>query len=449
MATIALYTNKINQMPGLIKDVKKSVIDYKAELSALKTKTLTINKSVCDLEDVIRSIQTSTQTQEQKSTSLDTFNNNCEDFIAEVVRIDGDVADVIRQRKDDFYKKYSYLKPECEKNGWEKFKDGCRKAAQWCKDHWKAIATVAIIIAAVIVIVAFPCAAPLLLLMAKGAILGAVIGGIAGGAISALGGNSFWEGLENGAFAGAIAGIISSGMFVMSAGTTIALSLGKTMLVGGVSGVGSSLISDLGDIFIKGENISFGQVLFNMGISGVLGAAFAGIGYGIAKGFTALKVKLFSGKPNTNSGSVEFSPPKKNATPEQIAQTKAYVKGCNEALKDGALSSTGRVSTKGALGKAASAAANAERQLAAAAGTPYKGHAGHVPDTTWTGTAQPHSWLDLHPSVNTSLGAQALRYPIGYQPTRFVFKMPGFSFFKSPVIWGIPSNPIFNGFVME
>ena len=46
-------------------------------------------------------------------------------------------------------------------------------------------------------------------------------------------------------------------------------------------------------------------------------------------------------------------------------------------------------------------------------------HVGHVPDTTWTGTAQPHSWQALDGSINTSLGAQALRYPVGYEPTGF------------------------------
>lgn len=67
MATIALYAGKINQMPGLIKDVKKSVSDYNSELFSLKKKALTINKSVCDLDDVISSIQSSTQTQDEKS----------------------------------------------------------------------------------------------------------------------------------------------------------------------------------------------------------------------------------------------------------------------------------------------------------------------------------------------------------------------------------------------
>jgi len=72
MATITLYAGKINQMPGLIKDVKKSVIDLKSELSALKKKTLNINRSVCNLDDVIISIQASSQTQDKKVTSLDT-----------------------------------------------------------------------------------------------------------------------------------------------------------------------------------------------------------------------------------------------------------------------------------------------------------------------------------------------------------------------------------------
>lgn len=56
------------------------------------------------------------------------------------------------------------------------------------------------------------------------------------------------------------------------------------------------------------------------------------------------------------------------------------------------------------------------------AGTPYTGHVGHVPDTTWTNSPVPYFWLDLDPIVNTSLGGQAKKYPIGYKPTGFVFK---------------------------
>jgi len=120
------------------------------------------------------------------------------------------------------------------------------------------------------------------------------------------------------------------------------------------------------------------------------------------------------------SGPVEVKPPP-DASPEQVEQVKKYVDGSNEALKEGALSPTGRVSTKGALRSSASLAAAQERARAASEGTPYSGHAGHVPDTTWTGTAKPHSWLDLDPTVNTSIGGQANRYPVGYKPTEFIF----------------------------
>lgn len=120
------------------------------------------------------------------------------------------------------------------------------------------------------------------------------------------------------------------------------------------------------------------------------------------------------------SGPVRFRPPP-GATAEEIAQVRAYVDGCNAALCAGQLSPTGRVSTQGALRADASRAAAAERARAASAGTPYSGHAGHVPDTTWTGSAEPPAWMDLTPRVNTSLGGQSAHYPVGYRPTVFEF----------------------------
>lgn len=146
MATIAIYANTINQIPGLIKDVKNGVNDFKSELSALRTKTLAISKSVCDLDDVISSVQASTQIQEQKVDSLENLSRECEEFISDVARIDSDVSELVAQRKEEFYDKYYYLKPECEKNGWEKFKDGFINAGKWCKEHWKQVLTTAAII---------------------------------------------------------------------------------------------------------------------------------------------------------------------------------------------------------------------------------------------------------------------------------------------------------------
>lgn len=55
------------------------------------------------------------------------------------MRIDGVVADVINNSKDDYYDKYEYLKPECEKSWLEKAKEWIDSACEWCKDLWNKI----------------------------------------------------------------------------------------------------------------------------------------------------------------------------------------------------------------------------------------------------------------------------------------------------------------------
>ena len=156
MATIALYVGKTNLMSGLIGDMRKSVTNFRSELSDMRTKALKVNKSICNLEDVIGTIQASTQTQDEKIASIETIQRDSEQFVADAVRIDCDVADLVSQRKDDFYGKYSYLKPNAEKSGWEKFCDGCEKAWEWCGEHWAMVVTVLAVVAiAVIAVVTF------------------------------------------------------------------------------------------------------------------------------------------------------------------------------------------------------------------------------------------------------------------------------------------------------
>ena len=212
MSTITLYASKINQMPSLINDAKKSVKEYKSDLKSLKSKVLTIDGSVCNVDDVISSIKSSSQTQEDKIEALDSLKKDVNEFVSEVVRIDGDAADAINKSKDDFYDEYYYLKPECEKSGWEKFKDGCKKVGEWCKEHWKAIVTIVIVIAAVVCLfipgvnaaIAGLAFGKIILGAAAGALMGAISGGLMGGITSVLSGGSFWEGVEEGAFSGAI-----------------------------------------------------------------------------------------------------------------------------------------------------------------------------------------------------------------------------------------------------
>ena len=284
MATITLYAGKVNQMSSLINHAKKAVKEYKSDLKSLKSKVLKIDSGICNVDDVISDIKSSTQTQENKIDALDNLKKDVNEFISDVVRIDGDAADAINKSKNDFYDKYEYLKPDIEKSWLEEKWDN---ACEWCKEHWKAAITIVIVIAAVILVATG--VGGILGAMALGALFGTGIGGLSGGIISAATGGSFWEGFENGAFSGAIAGIISGGMgFGLSAGGKAALGLGKTMLSGAASGLGSSLIGDLGDILIKGEDISLGEVFFNAAFSGAFGAAFAGASYGFSKAFGSL-----------------------------------------------------------------------------------------------------------------------------------------------------------------
>ena len=212
MATITLYSGKINQMSSLINKAKTSVKSYKSDLKSLKSRVLSIDESICDVDDVISSIKSSTKTQEDKIETLENLKQDINDFISDVVRIDGDAADAINKSKDDFYDKYEYLKPECEKSGWEKFKDGCKKVGEWCKEHWKAIITVVIVITAVVILVTCPACGAIIAGACWGAISGAVIGGVAGGLSSLAAGGSFWAGFEEGAFSGALTGAIFGGI---------------------------------------------------------------------------------------------------------------------------------------------------------------------------------------------------------------------------------------------
>lgn len=159
MATISLYVSKINQMPGLFKEARSSVKELHTELTSFKKKCSEGNRSVCNLDDVISSISASTQTQEEKITSLENFSEEVKEFASDAARIDDNVADTVNKNKEDFYDKYDYLKPDCEKSTlkhiWDSFKEGCKNAGEWCKEHWKEIlTTIGIVIGAIIAIAA-------------------------------------------------------------------------------------------------------------------------------------------------------------------------------------------------------------------------------------------------------------------------------------------------------
>ena len=214
MATISIYAGKTNQMPQMIKSAKTAVNSLKTELASLKKKSIAVDSSICNLDDVVSSISATVKTQEDKAATLDTVAKKSEEFIEKAVKVDNDAADKVNQNKEDFYDKYSYLKPDCEKSKWEKFCDGCKKVVEWCKDNWKSIVK---IVAAVVIIVALGIASVLtggaLAVILAGAFWGALIGGLAsgliGGIMSVINGGSFLEAFADGLLSGAITGAVT------------------------------------------------------------------------------------------------------------------------------------------------------------------------------------------------------------------------------------------------
>lgn len=212
MATITLRKDKINGVGGLIDSIVKSSNKLDTQLGTLRNTLQGVDSSTCNLQGVVSSITSSSKSEKEKVADLKRLNSKLTDFITMTARRDADAKSAVERSKNDFYSKYSYLKPKCEKNVFEHICDGIVTAAKWCKEHWKLIVTAIIVVVAVVLLctgVGSGLGAVLLAGACWGAIMGACIGGVAGGLESMANGGSFLDGFEEGAFSGAITGAIT------------------------------------------------------------------------------------------------------------------------------------------------------------------------------------------------------------------------------------------------
>ena len=250
MAMITLYKDKINGVGSLLDDMIKSVNNLDVQLDTLKTTLQGVDSSTCNLEDTLNSISASSKSEKSKAEDLKKLNEKLTDFIAATTKRDNSAREEINKAKEDFYTKYSHLKPECEKSRVEKIIDGMKSACEWCKEHWKLLATIVIVAVSVVLLVSgvgSGVGAVILAEVCKGAIWGAAIGGIVGGLSSLAQGDSFLDGFEDGAFSGAMVGAAFGG-------------LGKT---GGLLGEGIKCNSMFGK-FIRGTAVATRMVSIGM-----------------------------------------------------------------------------------------------------------------------------------------------------------------------------------------
>lgn len=184
MATIALNGNTFGCTLGMgafegigtaFSSAKQSVGGLNDALSVLKSK-IDFAAVTARLDMSREQVQKAKERESVKKSALTVAYEKLDTLISDVGMIDQRVSDKINQRKKDFYNCYSYLKPECEKSGkekwndywtekWQNFKEflgGVGEAitglvkgvVDWCKEHWKEIvATVVIVVGAICAIV--------------------------------------------------------------------------------------------------------------------------------------------------------------------------------------------------------------------------------------------------------------------------------------------------------
>lgn len=290
MATITLYKEKVNGVGGLIDNLIKSSSNLDVQLGTLKNTLQGVDSSTCNLQDTVDSISSSSKSEKSKIEDLKKLNNKLSEFIETASRKDSAAEEEIKKSKEDFYTKYSYLKPECEKSVIEHICDGVQSAVEWCKEHWKFIATVVLVAVAVVLLctgVGSGLGAAIIAGACWGAILGAVIGGVSGGINSAIQGGSFFDGFESGAFDGAVGGAIGGAIiggltFVAGPALSMVGSIGRGAGIGALSNGVSNMCVTTIDYLAEHGNLN--GALDDIAMSGFSGIVSGGILGGISGG---------------------------------------------------------------------------------------------------------------------------------------------------------------------
>ena len=179
MATITLHKSKFDGFASVLDKLCSNFGNYDSTMSDLKRTAGAVDSSTCNLEDVINDIADSQDSKEEKVKRAKELNNKLSTFVNAAVQHEKDAAAEIKKEKNDFYKKYEYLKPDCEKSLLERIGEWVssvgKAIAKWVADNIIAIIVAAVIIIAAILIVVFApaiCAIAAVIVAALSALMG-------------------------------------------------------------------------------------------------------------------------------------------------------------------------------------------------------------------------------------------------------------------------------------
>ena len=271
MATITLYKDKVNGVGSLLDDIIKSSNNLNVQLGTLKNTLQGVDSSTCNLQDTIDSISSSSKSENDKVEDLKRLNGRLTEFIEMVSHRDSSAKSEIERAKEDFYTKYSYLKPECEKSTWEHICDGLKSACEWCKEHWKEICLVLEVIVA-IVCLCIPGLQGVGMMILTGMLIGflsgAIMGGLAGYAQYGVAGilPGVIDGAENGMLIGGLmgglggAGALAGATFGCSAAMTTIFSVSTKITIGMMAFDLTALAYNFQNRFLYDTGINLGLV---------------------------------------------------------------------------------------------------------------------------------------------------------------------------------------------
>ncbi len=338
MATITLsgtslnYGMGINAFGGLgsaFSNAKKTANGLHEALGSLRSKINTASPAG-DVSTSETQAQKAQTRESEKNGSLSVAYDKLDTLISDVGDVDNKASEKIGEREDDFYKEYSYLKPECKKSKKEKIKDWCAARIndlkdgfsdlldavgdfigdvfEWCKEHWKelVIGLVFIVVGALITVftagagTAFWAAFGAALL--KGAAMAAISAAI-GGAVSAgctyyqcrkaglspelsfkYAKRAFGDGAASGFMTGGIGFAVGAGVIgVVGKGALVGHSLWGSVGKGALFGAGTNAVTApaataLSYWLKNGTLEGSGDAVIRSTISGIIsGAIFGGI----------------------------------------------------------------------------------------------------------------------------------------------------------------------------
>ena len=137
MATITLFSGRVNEFPTSIGTLKRSTGLLSDGIDDLRLSAFGIDSSICDLDDVIAELRVSTDLQDSLWDLWEDVKEKAEEFIEEVQEIDEEVSEMIATAEEDFYSLYEYLRPGEDSlldllgDLWQSFSD-------WASDLWDA-----------------------------------------------------------------------------------------------------------------------------------------------------------------------------------------------------------------------------------------------------------------------------------------------------------------------